>query len=204
MTPKCCRCPAPRTDAGSPSFQLEYRVQGTLLDLRVESRMAVNRYAAQFVPADIEAALSGRYIVGPEIAVGGCGQGAVFRATRIAWPDGTAADDVVALKLNLYGSQDIRVQREISALENVSHPNLPRLIEHGYCDVAERHTLYVAWELIDGQPLSVQMRHGPLLESETLRIGRDVAEAITEIWSRGIFMGTSSPRTSCLETAAAT
>ena len=75
-----------------------------------------------FVPAEIEAALGRRYIVGPEIAVGG--QGVVFKATRNCRPDGTAANDVVALKLNLYPHQEIRVQREITAIENISHPKL--------------------------------------------------------------------------------
>jgi eukaryotic-like serine/threonine-protein kinase len=153
--------------------------------------MAVHRYVAQFAPADVEAALGGRYAVGPEIAAGG--QGAVFQATRTARPDGTAANDVVALKLNFYGSQEIRVQREVAAMEDVSHPNLPRLIEHGCCDVAGRRTLYVAWELIVGQPLSVQLRHGPLLESEVLGIGRDISAAIAEIWSRGIVHGDIKP-----------
>jgi hypothetical protein len=49
-----------------------------------------------FVLTDIEAALGRRYIVGPEIAVGG--QGAVFKATRIIRKDGIAVNDVVALK----------------------------------------------------------------------------------------------------------
>jgi serine/threonine protein kinase len=145
-----------------------------------------------FVPAEIESALGQRYVVGPEIAVGG--QGEVFKATRTSRPDGTAANDVVALKLHLYQSQDIRVQREITAMENVSHPNLPRLIEHGYCDVAGRETRYIAWEFIDGQTLSGRLKsEGKLLESEVLPIGHDVAAAITEIWSRRIVHGDINP-----------
>ena len=144
-----------------------------------------------FVPADIEAALDRRYIVGPEIAVGG--QGVVFGATRALRPDGTAAHDVVALKLHLYRSQDIRVEREISAIEDISHPNLARLIEHGYCDVAGRRTRYVAWEFIEGQPLSHRLRSERLLESEVLPIGRDVSAAIAAIWSRRIVHGDIKP-----------
>src|SRR5450759_376863 len=140
-----------------------------------------------FVPADIEAALGRRYIVGPEIAIGG--QGVVFRATRTSRLDGTAANDVVALKLYLYRSQDIRVKREITAMENISHPTLARLIEHGYCGVAGRPTRYVAWEFIDGQSLSDRLKSGRLLESKVLAIGRDVSVAIAEIWSRRIVHG---------------
>lgn len=153
--------------------------------------MAVNHHSCRFVPADIEAALDRRFIVGPEIAIGG--QGEVFSATRIARPDATVANDPVALKLHLYPSQDIRVQREITAMQNVSHPNLARLIEHGCCDVAGRQTRYIAWELIDGKPLSVQLKDGPLLESEVLAIGRDVSAAIAEIWSQRIVHGDIKP-----------
>jgi serine/threonine protein kinase len=145
-----------------------------------------------FVPADIETALGRRYVVGPQIAIGG--QGAVFKATRTSGPGGTATNDVVALKLHLYESQDIRVQREIAAMENVSHATLPRLVEHGYCDVGGRQTRYVAWEFIDGQTLSDRLKSGGrLLESEVLPIGRDVSAAIAEIWSRRIVHGDIKP-----------
>jgi hypothetical protein len=33
--------------------------------------------------------------------------------------------------LNLHRDQEIRVQREITAIENLSNPALARLIEHG-------------------------------------------------------------------------
>jgi len=153
--------------------------------------MDFRRYGFRFTPTDIEIALGRRYIVGPEIAVGG--QGAVFRATRTLRPDGTEANDVVALKLHLHNSQDIRVQREISAMENISHPNLARLIEHGHCGVAGRQTRYVAWEFIEGQPLSVHLKNGPMLESQVLAIGRDVSAAIAEIWSLHIVHGDIKP-----------
>jgi serine/threonine protein kinase len=154
-------------------------------------RTAVHRYSCRFAPKEIEAALDRRFILGPEIAVGG--QGTVFSGTRIFRPDGTVTNDVVALKLHLYPSQDVRVQREITATQNVSHPNLARMIEHGRCDVAGRHTRYIAWEFIDGQPLSAQLKNGSLLESEVLTIGRDVAAAISEIWSRRIVHGDIKP-----------
>jgi serine/threonine protein kinase len=139
----------------------------------------------------MEAALGRRYIVGPEVAVGG--QGVVFRATRTFRPDGTASNDVVALKLHLYPSQDIRVQREITAIESISHPSLARLIEHGYCDVAGMHTRYVAWEFVEGQSLKDRLKGGRLLESEVLVIGRDVAAAIAAVWPRRIIHGDINP-----------
>jgi serine/threonine protein kinase len=154
-------------------------------------RMAVHRYSCQFVPADIEAALGRRYIIDSEVAVGG--QGAVYKATRTCRPDGTATNDVVALKLYFDRRRNIRVQPEVKATENFSHPNLARLVEHGNCEVAGRHTRYGAWEFIDGQPLAVLLKSGRLLESEVLAIGRDVSSAIAEIWSRRIVHGDIKP-----------
>jgi len=153
--------------------------------------MAVHPYVRQFVPADIEAALGRRYIVGPEIAVGG--QGAVFRATRTSRPDGTAANDVVALKLYFDRRRNIRAQPEITAAESISHPTLARLFEHGSCDVGGRHTRYAAWEFIDGHTLSALLKNGRLLQSEVLAVGRDVSSAIAEIWSRRIVHGDIKP-----------
>ncbi len=145
-----------------------------------------------FAPADIETALGRRYIIGPEIAVGG--QGVIFKATRTSQPDGTATNDTVALKLNLHPDQEIRVQREITAIENISDPSLARLVEHGYCDVAGRRTRYVASEFVEGPSLSNRLRRGGrLLDTEVLPIGRDVAAAIAAIWSRHIVHGDIKP-----------
>jgi eukaryotic-like serine/threonine-protein kinase len=145
-----------------------------------------------FAPAEVEAALGQRFVVGPEIAVGG--QGVVFRASRKFKPDGNATSDEVALKIHLYRSQDIRVQREIDAMAKISHPTLARFIEDGYCDVAGRHAPYVAWEFIDGVTLNDQLKSsGRMRESEVLAIGRDVAAAIAEIWLRRIVHGDIKP-----------
>ena len=144
-----------------------------------------------FTAAEVEAALGQRYRVDSEIAVGG--QGAVFKATRIFRTGGTPANDLVALKLHLHPGQDIRVQREVSAMEKISHPSLARLIEHGYCAVGSRHTRYVAWEFIDGQTLRHKLHSGRLLEWEVLAIGRDVLAAIAEIWSQRIVHGDIKP-----------
>ncbi len=143
-------------------------------------------------PEQVEAALGGRYIIGPQIAVGG--QGVVFRATRTSLPDHTPANDTVALKVHFSPGQAIRVQREISAMGSISHPSLARLIEHGYCDVAGLHTRYIAYEFIEGQTLKQRLeRGGRLLESDVLPIGRDVSAAIAELWSRRIVHGDVKP-----------
>lgn len=138
-----------------------------------------------FVPAEIEAALDRRYQVGPKIATGG--QGAVFRATRILRRDGTPVNNVVALKLHFDPRQAIRVEREVAALEQLSHHNLARLIEYGHCYVADRKTRYIAYEFIEGQTLKQRLKTGGrMLESEVLPIGRDIAAAIAALWSQRI------------------
>jgi serine/threonine protein kinase len=144
-----------------------------------------------FATTEIEAALGRRYVVGREIAVGG--QGAVFKATRVFQPDGKETYDIVALKLHYIMGQDIRIQREISAMQEILHPALARLIEHGHCDIAGRHTRYVAYDFIDGETLAQRLKGGPLLESEVLAIGRDISAAIAAIWARRIVHGDIKP-----------
>ena len=164
-----------------------------LLSFLAAGVLYVDRMSSQgFEPEQIEAAVGGRYTVGPQIAVGG--QGVVFRAARNSRPDGTPANDSVALKIHFSAGQAIRVQREIAAMESISHPNLARLIEHGYCDVAGKHTRYIAYEFIEGQSLKQRLKlGGRLLESEALPIGRDISEAIAELWSHGIVHGDIKP-----------
>jgi len=145
-----------------------------------------------FVPAQIEAALEGRFVIDSQIAVGG--QGVVFKAARTSRPDRTEANETVALKLHFSPGQSIRVQREIAAMENLSHPCLARLIEHGDCDVAGRRTWYIAYEFIEGQSLKQRLKNGgKLLESEVLPIGRDICAAIAELWSQRVVHGDIKP-----------
>jgi serine/threonine-protein kinase len=145
-----------------------------------------------FIPEEIEAALDQRYSVGPNIATGG--QGTVFRAIRNYQLDGTIGSDSVALKLYFDPTQAFRVQREVTAMESLSHPNLARLLEHGYCYISGRKTLYIAYEFIEGQSLKQRLKTGGrLLESEVLPIGRDVSAAIAALWSQRIVHGDIKP-----------
>lgn len=136
------------------------------------------------VPTDIEIALGKRYIVGSEIV--SAGQAAIFRATRLFQPDGTPAHDTVVLKLRFYPPPEIRVQRELDTIQQVSHPSLSRLIEHGYGEVAGRHTRFAAWEFVAGRTLKDRLKSGPLLESEVVAIGRDISAAIAATWSKHV------------------
>ena len=145
-----------------------------------------------FVPEEVEAAMGRRYQIGSKIASGG--QGAVFRATRTSRADGTASNDLVALKLHFDPREAVRVEREVTALETLSHPNLERLIEHGHCYVGNRKTRYIAYEFIEGQTLRQRLKiGGKLLEHELLPIARDVSAAIAALWSQRIVHGDLKP-----------
>lgn len=144
-----------------------------------------------FTVQELDVALAYRYLIGPEIAVGG--QGVVYKATRILRPNGLRTNDLVALKLHLYRHQDVRIQHEIEAMRTIAHPNLCRLIEHGRFYTAGRHTRYIAWEFIEGQTLSHRLKGGRLTESEALAIGCDISAAIAEIWSHHIVHGDIKP-----------
>jgi serine/threonine protein kinase len=148
-------------------------------------------YFNPFTSSDVEIALNHRYRVGPQIALGG--QGAVFKATRVAALDGSAANDLVALKVHLHASQDLRVAREITAMEQISSTGLARLIEHGYCDMGGRQTHYIAWEYVPGESLNSRLKSGPMFESDVLEVGRDVASAIAELWTHRIVHGDIKP-----------
>ena len=145
-----------------------------------------------FEPAEVEEALGGRYSLAAKIASGG--QGAVYRATRLTGQDGSSANDVVALKLHFDPTQAFRVEREVTAMEHLTHPNLARLIEYGHCYVTGRKTRYIAYEFIEGLTLKQRLRNGgKLLESEVLPIGRDISAAIAALWEHRIVHGDIKP-----------
>lgn len=141
--------------------------------------------------AELEAALGGRFKIISRTAAGG--QGVVFRAIRTSTPDGVATDDEVALKIHFHPSQELRVRREVEAMRPTQHPNLARFVEHGLFETAGISSLYIAWRFIEGIPLNVHLKTGPLLESEVLIIGRDICSAIAEIWSQQIVHGDVKP-----------
>lgn len=136
---------------------------------------------------EIAHALGGRFATGDRLAQGG--QGLVFRARRIAMPDGTPADDDIALKLLMDSSQDERLLREIAVMERIHHPCLAELLEHGQISVTSLSaspTRYVAWRFIEGGTLSKHIASGAVDLRTLLVVGRDIASAISECWSRKI------------------
>lgn len=139
------------------------------------------------IQMEMDHALGGRFATSGRLAQGG--QGLVFRSRRIAMPDGTHADDDVALKLLMDTSQDERLLREIEVMERIHHQCLAELLEHGQISVASLSmspTRYVAWRFIEGGTLSKQIAGGAVELKTLLVVGRDIAAAINECWSRKI------------------
>jgi serine/threonine protein kinase len=150
--------------------------------------MATNPFKAP----DVEAALNKRYVLGPEIRVGG--QGVVYRATRFRDGTGGSCSNDVALKLHLDSKQDERVEREITAAKNLRHRALATLLEDGTIVVGGKQTRYIAWDYIVGEPLDGKVSKGALSESETVRIARDVTSAIAALWSKHIVHRDIAPK----------
>lgn len=118
----------------------------------------------------------------------------VYRALRVKAQDGSAANDLVALKLHTDPGQDVRVEREIGAMERLRHPNLANLIEHALVTIDGRSVRYVAWEFVEGEALDHRLRAGALPPKTVACIGRDVARAIEHIWTARIVHRDVNPK----------
>src|SRR5258708_4795347 len=116
-----------------------------------------------FKVADVEAALNKRYVLGPEIRVGG--QGVVHRATRVRDGNGASCSNDVALKLHLDSRQDERVEREINAAKNLRHPTLATILEEGTIIIGGKQTRYIAWDFIAGEALDARLSRGAISAS---------------------------------------
>ena len=75
-----------------------------------------------------------------------------------------------------------RMRREARTAAGLYHPNIATI--HSF-EEAEGQT-FIVMEFVDGEPLSKLIARGPLQESEVCRIGRGVADALSEAHEQGI------------------
>ncbi len=106
------------------------------------------------------------------------GMGAVYRAV-----DESLGVDV-AVKENLFTTDDYARQFRMEAviMANMRHPNLPRVTDHF---VLEEQGQYLVMDYIEGDDLRQRIeKQGVLNESEAIRIGAAVCDALTYLHSR--------------------
>jgi eukaryotic-like serine/threonine-protein kinase len=113
-------------------------------------------------------------------ALGAGGMGEVYRARD------TRLDRTVAIKIlpSHFSSAELRnrFQREARTLSSISHPNICHLYDVGSQDGVE----FLVMELLDGETLSERLLRGPLPPHEVLRIGIEIAEALSKAHRLGI------------------
>ena len=75
-----------------------------------------------------------------------------------------------------------RFWREARAAASVNHPNICQIYEIGEDD----GQLFIAMELLEGQPLSERLRDGPMTAVQTLPIGLGILAALSALHARAI------------------
>jgi TolB-like protein len=80
------------------------------------------------------------------------------------------------------GQERERLWREARAAASVNHPNVCQLYEID----EDGDGLFLAMELLDGQPLSARLARGPLLPGEAVQIALAVLSALAALHHKGI------------------
>ena len=155
------------------------------------------------LPAGLDQALAmlaNDYTIGPELGRGG--QGVVYDAirTKAANRRGGAAGRV-ALKLHFTSQEDERIVREIQVMEQLSHPHLAHIAEHGIVSASGVDVRFIAWDFIDGETLRQRIANaGALTAPEVCRLGTDVAGAIAALWQHAVVHRDVKPENVMLRT----
>jgi eukaryotic-like serine/threonine-protein kinase len=120
----------------------------------------------------------GPYVVTGEIGRGGMG---IVYAARDPRLERTVAIKTMA---SPRGDEDARKRfwREARAAASVNHPNICQIYEIGEQD----GQLYLAMELLEGEPLSDRLRDGAMTVTETIPIGLGILAALAALHSRSI------------------
>ena len=121
----------------------------------------------------------GRYEIVAPLGAGGMGE--VYRARD------SSLDREVAIKVLPHGTADQpdardRLAREARSLSRLSHPHICAVHDVG----EDAGSVYLVMELIEGETLAARIARGPLGVTDTLRIGREIAEALAGAHRQGI------------------
>ena len=120
----------------------------------------------------------GRYAIERKLGEGGMGIVYAARDERL--------ERTIALKMLSAPGGDAtarqRLWREARAAASVNHPNICQIYEIGEDD----GQLFIAMELLEGEPLSERLRRRPLSAAETLPSALGMLAALSALHARGI------------------
>jgi serine/threonine protein kinase/tetratricopeptide (TPR) repeat protein len=90
----------------------------------------------------------------------------------------------VALKTITHSDEESRqrFRREARAAASVSHPHACQIFEIG----EDSGRLFIAMELLDGEPLAERLKRGPLTLAEALSLGREMLGALDALHAQGV------------------
>ena len=121
----------------------------------------------------------GPYEITARIGAGGMGE--VWRAHD------TRLERDVALKVlpaDALGDETARARlvREARLASRLNHPHICTIHDVGESE----GQIYIAMELVEGQPLSSRLADGPLPIDQVLRYGQQMADALAHAHARGV------------------
>jgi serine/threonine protein kinase/tetratricopeptide (TPR) repeat protein len=118
----------------------------------------------------------GRYLILHKLGQGG--MGVVYSA------EDPSLGRRVALKTISHPNEESRqrFRREARAAASVSHPHACQIFEIG----EDTGRLFIAMELLDGEPLSERLKRGPLAVAEALVLGREMLSALSALHAQGV------------------
>ena len=120
----------------------------------------------------------GHYAITRKLGEGGMGVVYEARDERL--------ERIVALKTlpALSGDESARKRlwREARAAASVNHPNICQIYEIG----EDTGGLFIAMELLEGEPLSDQLQRGPLNVPQAVSVGLEILSALSALHARAI------------------
>ena len=121
----------------------------------------------------------GRYQVVAHIGTGGMGE--VYRA-RDANLDKDVAVKVIAEAFAMDATALPRFERERQVGAVLEHPHICRLLDAGRAGAVD----YLVMELLDGEPLAVRLRRGPIPIQEALGYAIEISDALRYAHARDV------------------
>lgn len=142
-----------------------------MIDVRVTDEKTDKTPSTDGLPARL-----GRYAIERKLGEGGMGVVYAARDERL--------ERTIAVK-TLAAADDAsrqRLWREARAAASVNHPNICQIYEIG----EDAGRLFIAMELLEGEPLAERLRRGPLSVPDTVSISLGMLSALTALHARGI------------------